>query len=383
MARFTPGHLAYAILTHIGMVSEFPYTGIELLGKRHTAVTAIRVLREEKYIVVTGSGAGKTLRLTQKGINQLREISEDYYNHYMQVSYNGHIPGASRRGDGSTTPTTSNDKIKWRNHRIAEVVCFLEAVGCSIWMHEKPLLTANVRERAVRINEDDMLFYTSRELKQIDVQQRYKIDFTRLIGVMFSPGGIYSVYNTNYGRIKWHHQGEGKMQVFLNDIVSNNCSPNTDDVYKSLIFTKDINIGIEIMTGKQYRNMKGFELLKLDNVYDNIYIVPLGVPGLLQLRILTEKNGEKKLREKLFKPELLTDEQTSNCDAIADGQYIMSFFTGNIAKLSRFINSMEFSSPEHFEILCFEWQQDFLQKCTPEGTTIRVIPFDTIMSFFQ
>ncbi|WP_286077657.1 hypothetical protein, partial [Thomasclavelia cocleata] len=225
MIQFRRNSYANIILEYISLCGEFPYQSLEMMNRNKRILQrTINNLKKEGYITITGTGPMKTIRVTKKAFPIIEAINPDFLKHYLIVSENHHFRGG----------TYKNNKVGarqvWRRHRMAEILCIFKQLNVKLWQEEKPKLHLNTKEEK-RINLNDLIFYTSKELKNIDVNQRYKTDFTRIMGALFSPGGVYCVYNTNKGLMKWNSQGEGKAQVLVEDIVNQNLKE-----YKSKLF---------------------------------------------------------------------------------------------------------------------------------------------------
>ena len=210
MIQFRKDSYAEMLLLHVIMTGEFPYNSMHMFGDKTMLQRTVLALKKEGYVTVNGSKDNKTIRITTKAFPIIENINKEYLNHYYSVTDNHHF-----RGNGALKV---GNRQSYRRHRLAEILCFLEAVEIDFWPDKKPELTLKTRSNN-NITADMKAFYTSKEIKKIDANQKYKTDFTRIMGVLFSPGGNYCVYHTNKKRMKWNSQGEGKAQVLVDDIV--------------------------------------------------------------------------------------------------------------------------------------------------------------------
>ena len=208
------------------------------------------------------------------------------------------------------------------------------------------------------------------------------------MGALFSPGGIYCVYNTNKGLMKWNSQGEGKAQVLVEDIVKQNSIVyhNTNfEANNAIMFGKDMEPALEILIsngGK--RDSNGFEMLSFDNTYRNIYYLTLDDNGKRQLNIMTKSNWHDILKEEIFPEEYINFKYSSiDCDAINGNKYILMFFDGNIGRLRRFKQASYDSKGNKFEILCFPWQSNLIKEYMGEHVSCRVLPIEDIENIFN
>lgn len=344
------------ILKAVALAGEFPYRSIYLLGGSNRILKrVVFTMKEEGYITIPNKGALKTIRFTLKALDKLEEAG--LLEHYMFMS-NGH--------KFTGTGYASGERMIWRNHRMAEAICMFSNLGATIDISKKPQISLMPNDEGAGIGEDDFYFYTSKEIKSADVEQRYKYDFTRILGILFSPGGIYSVYNTNEGRMKWTDQGEIKSKVLMEDIVKRNCSFKGVPINHCIIFVKDISVANSILTKKGgIKDENGMEFLSFNNIYNNIHIITLDGNGLYQLLMMTQKDWMKVFRLSLFDKELLIREKI-NIDADAfdknSHKYILLFLDGDISRLKRFHDAASIPNQKsQYEVVGFDWQEEFLK----------------------
>ena len=369
MLQFREGSYSYNILKIIALCGEFPYQSLYLIdGNDRIVKRTILNMKKEGYITINGKGPMKTIRLTKKSFVPLAEIGQEFLDHYLSITDNHHFRGGKDK---------NADRIVWRRHRMAEIICMFLNVNAKIWSHEKPSLS--LKKQNNLIDENDIIFYTSREMKNADIEQRYKTEFTRIMGALFSPGGIYGIYNTNKGLMKWNKQGEGKAQVLIEDIASINCSGVYSSLDNAIMFGKDMDTALEILNsngGK--RDSNDFELLSFDNTYSNIYYITLDDMGLYQLNLLIQKNWYDAIRYAIFPDNFLNiDYLTVDCDAFdkKNNKYIMMFLDGNIGKLKRFKEATYDNKNKNFEVVCFDWQKDILTSYL--GKNVSLLPITT------
>ncbi len=382
MIQFRRGSHANTILEYIALCGEFPYQSLSLINPNKVIMQrTVNQLKKEGYITITGSGPMKTIRITKKAFEIIEAINPAYLSHYLSISENHHFRGGVYRNNNVGARQT------WRRHRMAEIFCIMKQAGIEVWKDLKPQLSLSVSSPQT-ITSDDLYFYTSKELKNADISQRYKTEFTRIMGLLFSPGSIYCIYNVNKGLIKWNSQGEGKAQVLVEDIVNQNSiayhNANFEAV-NAIMFGKDMEPALEILEsngGK--RDSNGFEMLSFDNTYRNIHYITLDENGTEQIKIMTTPNWRSILKNSIF-DKSLTDFKYSNvdCDAIDNNKYILLFFDGNIGRLKRFKQASFDSKDKVFEVLCFPWQSHLIKKYMGEKVSCRILDLKTIKSVFE
>lgn len=381
MIQFRRNSYANIILEYIALCGEFPYQSLEMLDRNKVILQrTINKLKKEGYVTITGSGPMKTIRITTKAFPVVEAINPNFLNDYMQTTENHHFRGGKYKNNNVGARQT------WRRHRMAEILCLFKQLNVGVWQYQKPQLSL-ANNTVPTITEDKKLFFTSKELKNADKNQRYKTDFTRIMGALFSPGGIYCIYNTNKGLMKWNSQGEGKAQVLVEDIVRQNSTiyhASNFSADNAIMFGKDMEPALEILNsngGKKDSN--GFELLSFDNTYRNIYYITLDANGKEQLNIMMQKDWHKILRSAIFPSELINFQHSNiDCDAVDGNKYILMFFDGNIGRLRRFYQS-SFEKGKKFEVLCFPWQAGLIKDYMGEKASCKTLTLEDVVEIFK
>jgi hypothetical protein len=373
MLQFREDSYCYNLLKTIALCGEFPYHSLYLIdGNERLIKRNILNMKKEGYITIQGKGQMRSIRLTKKAFEPLKAINEEYLTHYLSITDNHHFRGGKDK---------NADRIVWRRHRMAEINCMFDYIGAKLWTNEKPKLVLHPTGEK-QIQQDDIIFYTSREMKNADIEQRYKTEFTRIMGALISPGGVYGVYNTNKGLMKWNQQGEGKAQVLIEDIVSYNYSGEYESLDNAIMFGKDMETALKILNsngGK--RDVNDFELLNFDNTYSNIYYITLDDNGIYQLNLLIQKNWYDSIRYSIFPESFLDTSYLSiECDAFdkKNNKYIIMFLDGNIGRLKRFKEASYDNKSKKYEVVCFDWQEDMVKEYIGENASLLVITTDKL-----
>lgn len=378
--QFLEGSYAEDLLKAVALCGEFPWDGIDMLGRDRTIfVRTLKKIREDGYMSVSGSAEMKTIRLTKKGLSPLLNLGEDYLNHYL-----GMTEGHKFRG-GTKSSGNSGANQTWRRHRMAEILIMLNELDVKVWDFQKPYIDLDIHGDKL-IKPDNIIFYTSRQLKNANEAEAKKFGFTRIMGLLFSPGGIYPIYHTNKGLIKWQQQGEIKAQILSENIVNCNYDYKFSKPFqasRAIMFGKNINTAIEILKSNGGRKMQNnFELLSFDNTYRNIHFITLDDNGEKQLKILMSKNWNEKLLKILFPKEyILGNNSTVDADAKMNNTFVLSFIDGDIGRLKRFTNSSLIMPEYKFEIICLPWQEAAINNYCPNIKT-SVVDINKIIERF-
>lgn len=376
---FNEDTYAGQILRMTALAGEFPYRSLYLLGGSDRLLKrTVLNLRKEGYLNVIGSADLKTIRLSTKTFPVLKRLG--FYDHYMFVSRDNKFSGMQ---------SVNGSKHIWRNHRLAEAETMFFNLGAHICISEKPVLTLNTGEQETPICQEDFLFYSSREMKNADASQRYKYDFTRILGTLFSPGGVYAIYNTNEGRMKWSDQGEIKAKVLTEDIIKRNCSYKAGELNRSIIFSKDIMLAERILLGNGgKKDENGMEFLSFNRVYDHIHFIPLDGNGLYQVLLIVQKGWKDIILRSIFDEKILLNGKTSTVDADAfdkeNHKYILSFLDGDIARLKRFNDAAsQTEGKQKFEVVCFDWQEEFISSYMHKKVTVTKLTQEQLSAYIE
>lgn len=359
--KFLNGSYAEDMLKMVALCGEFPWSGLDMIERdKKILLRSLLKIRKDGFMSVSGSAEMKTIRMTKKGLAPLLELGEGYLAHYLGMT-EGHKFRGGTKASGAAGATQT-----WRRHRMAEILVTFLYSGVKVWDFEKPYIDLSLNTPKL-INEDDIVFYTSRQLKNAGDGENKKVDFTRIMGALFSPGGIYPIYHTNKGLMKWQQQGEMKAQILLENIV--NCNYNSENHFdyhasRAIMFGKDINVFVDILKSNGGKRMQNnFELLSFDNTYNNIHFITLDDNGNDQLKMLMSKNWKEKMLNIIFPEEIrISDTSDIDADARIENTFVLSFLDGDIGRLKRFTKSSIIAPDYEFQVICFPWQEEALKK---------------------
>ena len=381
LIQFRKDSQAVLILKYLCLCGEFPWQSLYLLPANGVTLRrTISKMRKEKYLTVLGSAQYKTIRMTKKAFPIIEKLFPELLAYYLEITDNHHFRGGVYKNDNVGHRQT------WRRHRMAEVLCVFGELDCRMVPIEKAPLVSSVSYPA-NISSDEKVFYSSVELKNLDPEQKYKTDFTRLLGLYLSPGGVYCVYNTNKRLMKWNTQGETKAQVLVEDVVRTNYEPYIASNFfatDALVFGGDLDMALRILNNNiAVRKPSDFEFLSFNNVYDNIYYVTLDDNGIRQLNIMSFKNWHSILKKIILGVSGDSSSYNVDCDAIIDNKYVLMFLDGNLARLQRFKQAKDLSQEDNFKIICYPWQVDFIFKYFNNDIEIATVSIDSVENEFM
>lgn len=377
--KIREGTSKHDVIYAIGMAGEFPFSSLYMLGDKITYQRAVRKLKEGGVLTVLGNAQNKTIRLTQKGVDLLYELNPILHEKYLITTNNHHFSSMNQKNKGGQT--------SYRRHRMAEVFCSMNHMGVFMYPDEKSEIVLTSNRDAIQ--DDSYVYYSSTELKHADARQRYKTEFTRILGALFSPGGVYATYNVNNGTIKWNSQGEQKAIVLLNHIIAANCSEGymkTRKQKSAVLFAKNDDAILELLESRsKTKDSNGFELLSFDNVFDDMHVVTMDLPGYRQLNIMMGANWLNLIKTHLLNVpyEELSKSTIYDKYDIVTKSYSFLFFDCNINKIARFKMLMEDVPDANFVIYCYPWQTDLVRNIFSGDFSVETVEYEDMKSIIS
>lgn len=354
MITIRPGSRAHRLLFLLSVAGEYPVNSLRLLGNERDLKKFIHRLEEvqdfrtdrdgtvytTKLLKINGKRGSRTIRLYKGAIPILNELHPDALEYYMELSWGHNFPG--------------NPSHIWRNHRVAEALAMSMTAGAEIGQY---LLPKMQKDKIFRTVPGYPSFYSARDFKKLDVSEINKTMFTRIVGALFYPGGVYAVYNTRDAVMKWGGEGELKTAHHLMELAKMNAE--LDEVTSALLLGSDAGIALQTLIDSDKSRKKD---LRFDKIYPCIHFIPMDSDGIRLLRILTLPNWNDRMLSALFAPEMrLKGYGFMEYDAYWENTYIYSHLDSDIARLVRFREALE-PQTEKFEVLCFPWQAGFLKE---------------------
>ena len=351
------GSHMYSLLRLLSIAGEFPSKSTGIFGDTRTikamihkseAAQKIRLsngdILETKLFQLSGKWHSRTIRLYKNALPVLNEVHSDALDYYLSVFPDNRFSG--------------NQLNIQRNHRVGEAIAMCMMAG----IETAPYMLPELQKETIRsVVPKKTSYYVSRNIKNISETEMNKTMFTRVVGLLFYPGGSYAVYNTRNAVMKWSGLGERKAKLELSEIVRMNAGPY--DVTSALLFGTDENIALQTVIESDANRKKQFRSKgdRFDEIYQSVHFVPLDQNGIDMLKILTLPDWHEKLMSVLFPSDIrLKGYSSFEYDASRDNKYYYSHLDGDIARLMRFHGAYmmyKFTC----EALCFPWQAQFLQ----------------------
>ena len=362
--------LAYELLTFLAYVGEFPYASMHLLGNKDVFRKLVSKLSQEqtycipnhpdritgRLLNISGKSKLKTIRLNQKAISVLEIANPRAAEYYSDVYGKFNLSSAADRID--------------RYHRVAESVALFRLVGVETRPFELPSLQLTRFGKTV---PDEPVFYTSQELKHVGDDSVSKIAFSRITGMLFSPGGCYAVYNSRDTRMNWNGRGEGKVRLHLSSLARMNAG--VDEVNSAMMLGTDYQVAK--LTLAFLGNINRVEM-RFDNIYAHLHFIPMDPFGIRLIKLLSIPDWNEILLDLLFDEDELAGIGATFCyDALRNGTYMLSFLDSDIFRLNAFWETVRYHKYKA-SVICFPEQVPFLRSLMRDKVSLQTVTMDMV-----
>ncbi|MBQ2876492.1 MAG: hypothetical protein IJE25_05745 [Clostridia bacterium] len=370
MKILKPGSQLHRLISLLSVCGEFSVKSLDLLGNKRlyrrvvsectVPVTLQNPITKEtislpKIFILTGKGRMKSIRLYKGARPILTWIGEG--NYYDSICYGYNMPMTTAHVD--------------RNHRVAETLAAFMDAGFYYLPHTLPRLKSDGINRIITTQP---LAYPSRMLKLTDNGEGNKTGFSRITGAVFAGGDCYAVYNTRNAVMKWSGKGETKAMVSLKQLSIVNSGIDQDRL-PVLFFGASHEVAFRSMLAmRKATNIN----LRFDMFAPRIHFIPLNRYGARFIKFISIPRWREHLLELLFGEDQIVKLTSFEYDAKINGTYILSHLDSDLCRLNRFREAIIDEPDEKYEVLCFEWQYDFVKKFLDDLAKVTVISFDEV-----
>ena len=309
-----------------------------------------------RLLNISGSKKQKTIRLSQVGVMVLEKVNPEAGAYYSRVYGKAKISSSAERID--------------RAHRIAETVALFRLAGVETCPSKLPPIQLNV---FMDTPPDVPLFYPSQELKHIESDSVNKLAFSRITGMLLSPGGCYPIYNSRDTRMEWNGRGEGKVKAYLSVVAKKNAGQT--DMESAMILGSDYGIAQLTLAflGKVNRTEDRF-----DQIYSHLHFIPMNDFGTHLIKILSLPDWKETLLDLLFDEDEQSGMEATFCyDAIRDEAYVLSFLDSDIFRLNAFWDTVR-RYKYKASVICFPEQVPFLQNLLRGKVSLQTVTMDMV-----
>ena len=380
--------MAFELLKAIGICGDYYFKSLFLVPGDHAWMLRVsRKLEKERYISRSGKGRLRKLRLTQRGIDLLTDLDEPIARQYKLM-----VDAENPAGD---------KKHVWRNLRLSETMQMMRQAGIKVACYEKPVLLplgdgdlpvnkkleASYQRKARSYSTAagyPPMFYTSREMKECDIEEKNKTDFTRMIGILVASGEVYGVYNMNTGFHHYKPDSENNARALLNDIARGNAWRTSEDDISNTISAKSILIGRTIKVAKVLLEADaGVKIhpFQLDVNFKTANFVPMDEEGIRLLKIMTQPDFKEKICKYIIPDDYSAKymDLTMDVDGWDGTRYYYLFFDSDLKRLKKVKDGLIGQS---CTVACYPWQEEIIKAAIP-GADVVVFETDTIETILK
>ena len=323
-------------------------------------------LKKEGYVRTHYKDGLRGYRLTNRGKKLLLAENPARFSFYLNDS-------------SDTNRPRSDLPRRLRLQQASIAYAMLQNAGVEIYRDRKPpLFQPGTQTKTVPpCNMALPAFYHSREVKELGAEA-IKINNSRTIGILLSPGCIYAVFCTGDALMKWEYRTELKVKVLLSYHASRGILSgmgggfcyHPDTPIRALIIGKGMDTAQKLM-----ESTGGFQksYFYLDSSFDYFHYAPDDTAGNTMIRLLCSPVLLKGLRN------LLLSDLQPPCpdfgfghDAVSDGMPVLLAFDFDMLRLSRFRTALSFHGLTG-NLVCFDFQKPVLQQYFGEAATIETI----------
>ena len=368
MITIRPGSRAYNLLLLLSLVGEYPMRSLSIIGNERDLKQYIRQLetiQDYRYLKdgkvyrgrmmqVSGRSKARTLRLNKGVLPILNSIHPEALENYMNT-YRGHV--------------FSGDHFHvLRNHRISEALAMCWKAGIEV----RPYLLPKLQREGFRNKPLDCpSYYIAKDLKKIDTLEQEKTAYTRIVGILFYPGGVYAVYNTREAVMKW--VGRGEFKTIDNFSAQFRTDANYYGRPPAILFGKNAELAINTLQESEITNTKE---MSLDKIYPQLHFLPMDRNGIRLLRMLVIPDWKNRMLNALIQDVMRVKSIGSvECDGEWEDNFYLSHLDGDIARLRRFRGQIV-GIAQKFTVLCYPWQAPFLREYLGPVVTLKQVEMD-------
>ena len=323
-------------------------------------------LKKESHIRTHYKDGLRGYRLTNRGKKLLLAENPARFSFYLS-------------GSSDTNRPRSDLPRRLRLQQASIAYAMLQNAGVEIYRDRKPpLFQPGTQTKPLPpSNMAQPAFYHSREVKELGAEA-IKINNSRTIGILLSPGCIYAVFCTGDALMKWEYRTELKVKALLSYHASRGILSGMgggfcyrpDTPIRALIIGKGMDMAQKLM-----ESTGGFQksYFYLDSSFDYFHYAPDDTAGNTMIRLLCSPVLLKGLRN------LLLSDLQPPCpdfgfehDAVSDGMPVLLAFDFDMLRLSRFRTALSFHGLTG-NLVCFDFQKPILQQYFGETATIETI----------
>lgn len=359
-----PDTLPGLLLTLTALSGEFPTAQVNRLpGSDSYKAFAVKRLKREKLIRTYYRDRLRGLRLTSTAKRLLLAQAPDCFSSLLS-------------GDTATNAPKYNTPHRLRLHRMAEVLVTMRNTGISSFPWEKPAVF-----QPTPPDTDSPIvcpvYYCSREVKEIGPQAA-QIRGSRATGLLFTEGGIFVVYNTGSGQMKWEYKAELRLKALLQTEVCQCRLPKrfqSADL-RALVFGDGME-PLELFMGAGDSKTKNYFVL--DGSYEHFYYLTNDRRGEFGLRLLCKPELRAALDEVLSEDlaDGRPDWSVENDAFDGQGDPVLFAYLCDMPRIRRFDTALDLYGLMG-TLICFDFQLETLRRVCGPRVRFQSIDFEAL-----
>lgn len=353
--------LSDLLLTLVALSGELPTSQIcRLPSTPGYQSKVIKLLKKDGLLVSYYRNGLRGLRLTLTAKKRLLTEHPDWFLPYLS-------------GTTETNRLKSDILRRLRLHRMAEVLVTMFNAGVVVFPWEKPALFSPTPPAAAPYIGQP-IYYNSREIKEIGPQANF-IRGSRATGVLLADSGLFMVYNTGPGQMKWEYNSELRLNNLLQtEICQHRLVKQFLNVKQTpIVFGSDMEQMAPLMdVGGDGRH----NYFVLDGLFEHFYYLTSDHQGELVLRLLCDAEQRTVLDDILSqdlaprRPDWIVEN-----DAMDGESPVLFAYTCDMPRIKRFDTALELHGKTG-TLFCFDFQEKAMRQICGSGVDIQCIDFD-------
>lgn len=361
----------YKLLLAYGMVT---YDGLNMLHEHEKRIyqRGLKKMQKENLVNVKWMKGGRR----KYAILNNREIKneKDMYDEELYLSQYE----AVGKDNSHNTSDSRNFRVE-KVYRGAKVYQMMYGAGINCMPTDKMKLLCVDDDRVdTAYGLRDMLaYYGDAEVKDaagykavigVGDKKGDRVLFnTRAHGVMCSEDRVYIVYNTEDKLMVWTNTAEQKFMYTARDVISRTYGVNMNQKPCGIVIGSTMEMSKRILTQPIVLTADKTSISP-NNPYDHLYSIPYDIYGQKMLELMQNSKWEQALKDKYLSGlSQLTVSSGVDCDGVdkENRRYVLLYAIPDINRLYKFLaNAGMREDKENFEIICYEWQREFIEDVT-------------------
>ena len=323
---------------------------------------AVKQLKRDNLLRTFYRNGVRGLRLTTTAKRLLLECWPDQFLPYLS-------------GSSETNQLKSEVVRRLRLHRMAEVLVTMLNADVSVLPWEKPALFSPTPPDGLTAL-DRPAYYSSREVKELG-KEAIKIRNSRSTGVLLTDGGIFIIYNTGPGQMKWEYKAEMRFKALLEMEI---CQTRLPAQFKRAIQTP-IVFGIDMGQMPPLMGVgedKRHNYFVLDGGFEQFYYLTNDHCGEVILQLLCYPD-EKAILDGILSQDFGPPRPgwIIENDAMDGETPVLFAYTCDMPRLRRFNAALE-KMDWPGTLFCFDFQVDAIRQVCDKRIKIESLDFEKV-----